>query len=75
MAKRLSRVAMVKETGDVGAVDKTKARFFKATTGVWRNQLRQMLAGAPKRLARRSWALPRGKLKALAGSCRQPDKI
>jgi hypothetical protein len=27
MAKRLSRVAMVKETGDVGAIDKTKLAF------------------------------------------------
>jgi hypothetical protein len=44
MAKRLSRVAMVKETGDVGAVDKTKARFLRPQ-GVWRNQLPQMLAG------------------------------
>jgi hypothetical protein len=48
MAKRLSRVAMVKETGDVEAVDKTKLAF-SVPRRVWRNQLRQMLAGAPKR--------------------------
>jgi hypothetical protein len=50
MAKRLSRVAMVKETGDVEAVDKTKLAF-SVPRRAWRNQLRQMLAGAPAREA------------------------
>jgi hypothetical protein len=50
MAKRLSRVAMVKETGDVEGVDKTKLAF-SGPCSAWRNQLRQMLAGVPEREA------------------------
>jgi hypothetical protein len=74
MAKRLSRVAMVKETGDEEAVDKTKLAFSRPRAA-WRNQLRQMLAGGPWRLACRKRSLPRRKQNVLTGSRRQPDKI
>jgi hypothetical protein len=57
MAKRLSRVAMVRETGDVETVDKTKLAF-SGPRGAWRNQLRQMLAGAPERLEQEAPASP-----------------
>jgi hypothetical protein len=59
MAKRLSRVAIVKETGEVEAVDKTKLAFL-GPRSTRRNQLQQMLAGTPERLR---------------GTPRQPDKI
>jgi hypothetical protein len=74
MAKRLSRVAMVKETGEVEAVDKTKLAF-SGPQRTWRNQLQQMLAGGHWRLACRKHAPPRRKQNVMAGSHRQPDKI